>query len=116
MNQSADIFTEIVPNVEYVPVDGHSVIYQIHCIKSNTCPVKIWSYVTANNGLIEFPPGAFVQGAVYPLIVLKMEFDPEHAGFIGYSSSVSNHMNSSIPKGWLSRYEENKKKNTLRNG
>ena len=108
MTHSADIFIKLEPNVEYVPENRESVIYQLHCLKTNECPVKIWTY--SSNGYMEFPPGSFIQGAVYPIIVYKIDFDTEKASFIGYKNGT-NMIPNYMPKGWLSRYRNNKQNN-----
>jgi len=108
MIHPADIFVQIEPNVEYVPENNESVIYQIHCLKTNECPVKIWTYSSQTNS-IEFSPGSFIQGAVYPIIVYKMEFQVGEASFIGYKNG-SNIIPNYMPKGWMSRYVNNKQK------
>jgi hypothetical protein len=105
MIHPADIFIKIEPNVEYVPENGESVIYQLHCLKTNECPVKIWTYNT--NTPMEFPPGSFIQGAVYPIIVFKMDFESELASFMGYKNG-NNMIPNYMPKGWLMRYKNNK--------
>ena len=97
MVTSADIFVNIVPGEKYVPDKDLSVIYQLHCTKTNECTVIIWNF--QNNTPVEFPPGSFVQGAVYPIVAYKMEFDDELASFIGYRASSVNIPNY-IPRNW----------------
>ena len=108
MIHPADIIVQIEPNVEYVPENRESVIYQLHCLKTNECPVKIWTY-SPQKTPVEFPPGSFIQGAVYPIIVYKMEFQIDGASFIGYKNG-NNLIPNYMPKGWMSRYLNNKQK------
>lgn len=97
MVTSADIFVNIVSGDNYPPDKDLSVIYQLHCTKTNECPVKIWNFQSNNH--IEFPPGSFVQGAVYPIVAYRLEFDSELASFIGYRASSVNIPNY-IPRNW----------------
>lgn len=100
MITSANIFEKIVSNEEYLPENRKTVIYQLHCTKTNECPVKLWNFHDSKP--IEFPPGSFIQGAVYPMVVYKMQFDENQASFIGYRllTSVSNIIPNYIPKNW----------------
>jgi hypothetical protein len=98
MITSANIFTNIQSEKEYFPENNESVIYQLHCIKTNECPVKVWSY--NNHKPITFPEGSFIQGAVYPMVIFKMEFDEEMASFVGYKSSANIGLPRYIPKNW----------------
>jgi len=106
MTNSSDIFIHLQSNVEYFPENDETVIFQIHCTKTNTCPVKIWTYYT--NEYVEFPPYSFIQGAIYPIVVYKMEFDENEASFIGYKRS-HNSSNNFIRKGMLQNYMNKKK-------
>lgn len=56
-------------------------IFSIHCIKTNECDVIV---TTIGGTSASFPPGSFVQGAIYHFYIRIMEFDPNNAGFIGY--------------------------------
>lgn len=71
-----DYFENIEKNLE-----NESLIYSIHCTKTNECPVTI---VTISNAKIEFPIGSFLRGAVYHIYIRKMIFDETKASFIGY--------------------------------
>jgi len=106
MTNSSDIFIHLESNVEYYPENDETVIFQIHCTKTNTCPVKIWTYVS--NESIEFPPYSFIQGAIYPIVVFKIEFDEKEASFIGYKRS-HHASNNFIRKGMLNYYANKKK-------
>lgn len=98
MITSANIFTNIQTGEEYLPENNLSVIYQIHCTETNKCPVKIWSFYS--NEPITFPEGSFIQGAIYPIVLYRMEFDEEMASFIGYRSSANIGFPRYIPKNW----------------
>jgi hypothetical protein len=98
MITSANIFTNIQTGEEYLPETNLSVIYQIHCTETNKCPVKIWSFYS--NEPITFPEGSFIQGAIYPIVLYRMEFDEEMASFIGYRSSANIGFPRYIPKNW----------------
>lgn len=100
MITSANIFTKIRSDREYLPENNLSVIYQIHCTETNKCPVKVWSFNT--NKPVIFPEGSFIQGAIYPLVVYKMEFDEEQASFIGYRTSANIGIPRYVPKNWKS--------------
>lgn len=56
-------------------------IFSIHCIKTNECPVTIQ---TVSDSIVTFPIGSFVRGAVYHILIRKMIFDENKTGFIGY--------------------------------
>lgn len=98
MITSANIFTKIKSGKEYLPENNESVIYQLHCTKTNECPIKIWSF--NNQRPITFPEGSFVQGAIYPMVIFKMEFDDDYASFIGYRTSANIGLPRYIPKNW----------------
>lgn len=98
MITSANIFIEIQSGIDYLPENNESVIYQIHCTKTNECPVKIWSF--NNHKPITFPEGSFIQGAIYPMVILKMEFDEEFASFIGYKTTANIGLPRYVPKNW----------------
>jgi len=101
MTTSANIFVNVIPKKEYIPENSESVIYQLHCTKTNECPIKIWNF--HNSTPMEFPPGSFVQGAVYPIVVFKMEFDDNMASFIGYRTT-SNNIPNYLPRNWHRTY------------
>lgn len=103
-----NIFIPIEPDKEYIPEKNNSVIFQIHCIKTNECSVRIWSF--SNTSGVDFPPGSFIQGAVYTMVIYKMKFDVEKAGFIGMASE-NNQIPNAMPKGWLSDYYNRKQIN-----
>ena len=98
MITSANIFTKIRSEKEYLPENTESVIYQLHCTRTNECPVKIWSY--NNHRPVTFPEGSFIQGAIYPMVIYKMEFDEDLASFVGYRSNASMGMPRYVPKNW----------------
>jgi hypothetical protein len=100
MINSSDIFLHIESGIEYYPENDETVIFQIHCTKTNTCPIKIWTY--SSNDCIEFPPQSFIQGAIYPIVVYKMEFQENEAAFIGYKRS-RNANNNFMRKGLMSQ-------------
>ena len=95
---SANIFTKIRSEKEYLPENTESVIYQLHCTRTNECPVKIWSY--NNHRPVTFPEGSFIQGAIYPMVIYKMEFDEDLASFVGYRSNANISMPRYVPKNW----------------
>lgn len=98
MITSANIFIHINSEEVYINENKLSVIYQLHCTKTNECPVKIWSF---NSSIpVTFPEGSFVQGAIYPMVFYKMKFDEELASFIGYRSSANILMPRYVPKNW----------------
>ena len=66
---------------DYSLIDKNNPIFSIHCTKTNECDVSI---KTIGGTTAVFPPGAFVQGAVYHFYITKVTFDPKQAGFIGY--------------------------------
>jgi hypothetical protein len=108
MITSPNLFENIVPNKEYFPENRESVIYQLHCTKTNECPVKIWNFHSSQP--IEFPPGSFIQGAVYSMVVLKMDFDESMASFVGYRIILNggNPIPQYIPRNW-NRNKTNRK-------
>jgi len=73
----------IKPNIDYsVGVnEGKSPIFKIHVLKDNLGEVKIKTY---SNNIVIFPPGSFIAGALYEILVKEMEFDPEKCAFVGY--------------------------------
>lgn len=68
----------IVPGVDYSTGD---LIFSLHCIKTNEEPVTI---TTVANSTVTFPTGSFVRGAIYHILIKKIQFDVTKAGFIGY--------------------------------
>jgi hypothetical protein len=98
MITSANIFTTIESGKHYIPENNESVIYQIHCTRTNDCPVYIWTYYSSEP--VIFPEGSFIQGAIYPIVIYKMEFNEELASFVGYKSSQNVGIPRYIPKKW----------------
>lgn len=98
MITSANIFTKIRSEKEYLPENNESVIYQLHCTKTNECPVKVWSF--NNHRPVTFPEGSFIQGAIYPMVIHKMEFDEDLASFVGYRIAANIGMPRYVPKNW----------------
>lgn len=98
MITSANIFIKIQSDKEYLPENNESVIYQIHCTETNKCPVKVWSFDA--NDFITFPEGSFIQGAIYPMVIYKMEFDENLASFVGYRTSANIAMPRYVNKNW----------------
>jgi len=84
MLSPASILIKIQPGIDYSTDSIHNSIFSIHCTKTNTCPVKITTYIGSE---VEFPPYSFINGAVYHIFVKKIEFEEDKAGFIGYKSA-----------------------------
>lgn len=70
---------EIIPNTDYSKGD---LIYSIHCTKTNECVVTI---ITIGDSEVSFPPGSFIKGAVYHMLIKRMIFSITQASFVGYS-------------------------------
>ena len=69
----------IIPDYDY---SNNDLIYSIHCIKTNEDNVIV---TTIGNTSVSFPPGSFIKGAVYHMLIKKIEFEPSKCGFVGYS-------------------------------
>ena len=75
---SAYSIIDINPNEEY---GIENPIFRLHCLKTNEDDVKI---ETLNGEISNFPPGSFIAGALYDILIKKMSFNKKKAGFKGY--------------------------------
>jgi len=69
---------DIEPNIEY---DPENPIYRLHCLRTNASEVIIETF---DGNKSKFPSGAFIAGALYDILIKKMQFNIADSSFKGY--------------------------------
>lgn len=87
LTSSAYEIIEIEPFKDYSinTKTTESPVYRIHVTKTNESPVSVLLY---KGTPINFPPGSFVQGAIYDMFIARMDFDSTKCGFVGYKYKI----------------------------
>ena len=82
MLESAYDLVDIEPEVDYHYEEyGGGPIFKLHATRTNDDKVTIILY---SGNRITFPPGSFVCGALYGILIREMKFNKTKCSFVGY--------------------------------